>query len=81
MKPTLYTSGNGPQCIAIRQALETAEIDFDEINISTTEGFDTLSAKMNELQLDVPRAAPVLVQDEWVWQGEDCLVAIEEGEL
>ena len=81
MKPVLYTSGNGPHCVAARNALTTAEIDFDEIDIRTQEGFDTLTATMKELQLDIPRSAPVLVHEELAWEGEDCLVAIEEGEL
>ena len=75
----LYTTRTCKLCHRVKAALTGH--DYTEFDLSTTEGHDDLQETLTALELDMPRTMPVLVTRNGLWSGDDCLVAIQEGEL
>jgi glutaredoxin len=76
-KLKLFTKTHCPQCVHAKRALDEAGIEF------ITKGIEDLPEACDAIGMDVRqiKSAPVLIQGDSIWTGEDCVVAVEEGEL
>lgn len=77
----LYTTANCRQCRAAKAALKKAKIQFEEVNIDTNANYLELLGEAHRLGMGQPRELPVLISGYDAWEGEDVVVAAEEGEI
>lgn len=78
---TLFTQPGCSICRRTKAALEENGIVFESVDIRTGDGFDQLKQAMDHLGHDLPHTMPVLVVGDICYSGEDCLVAVDEGEI
>ena len=73
----LFTQPNCPQCVQAKVALEGDGFTFDTL------GIDALPEACEAIGMDITqiKSSPVIIQEDMIWTGADCVVAVEEGEL
>jgi len=78
---TLFTSGCA-RCGDVEEALDSAGLVYGKVDVRKPDGPGLLAEALGGSGVymeDLPM--PVLSHGSLLWFGDDCLVAIEEGEL
>ena len=81
---TVFNITNTATCVNCRETKRLLEEnDYEFVLKDYTNDFDELVELCSKHDVDVStiKAAPVLVSDEGVFTGYDCIVAIEDGEV
>jgi len=74
----VYTTKNCPQCVALKSKLDKEGIAYTVLD--TMEELDNALEGTGLTASDM-RSAPVMVQGDMVWEGADCVLGVEEGEV
>lgn len=76
----LFTKTNCPQCVEAKMALQKAAVEYKEETISSD--MHELKAVCAEIGIDYKsiKSAPIMVADNQLWTGADCVIAVEEEE-
>ena len=75
----LYTSRGCVNCKPVKQALQEAELEYEELSADYDYALLVEDcAKCDETDPSSLKSAPVMVMDGIIYDGADCIVAIDE---
>ena len=71
------------RCMVVVGMLDAQGVVYEYHDINEVERFKALEEAYNKRKLVMrpSQPMPVLVQGVMLWEGEDCVIALEEGEL